>query len=273
MSRCGQHLSAGRCHLQGQDDVRREHACGRVEIRQAEQHPDQKVVQRFLAPLLIALLVLLGACSPLPDYARPRLQGQANLAADQQEGFTYRQLSRSDFQAAALPPEQAGNSRRFSAFSCLRIHPASDSRFLIQEVAYQRQIFYVGTIDHLAFDAQSVPHCSWWNPATPAQRQDYVLEHEQIHFALAELAARRLGRQMAGHLQAYHAMEQSPEAVMEALMQMVSGQVQHAMKENLERQTDLDEQTSAFYDPEAQRHWLRDIELQLLSFERPREAQ
>ncbi len=37
-----------------------------------------------------------------------------------------------------------------------------------------------------------LPERSWWNPGIPAGLRTYVLRHEQINFALTEIAARRL---------------------------------------------------------------------------------
>jgi hypothetical protein len=56
------------------------------------------------------------------------------------------------------------------------------------------QSYFFGRIDHLAFEAVMIPERSWWNPAIQANMTGYVLQHEQIHFALTELAARKLTR-------------------------------------------------------------------------------
>ena len=42
----------------------------------------------------------------------------------------------------------------------------------------------------LRFRAQMDRKCSWWNPKDLGFPQEYILEHEQIHFALCELGAR-----------------------------------------------------------------------------------
>ena len=52
--------------------------------------------------------------------------------------------------------------------------------------------FYVGTISQLKFKTVFVPECSWWNPNLAKNGENYVLQHDQIHFALTELAARKL---------------------------------------------------------------------------------
>ena len=52
-------------------------------------------------------------------------------------------------------------------------------------------------VHNLAFTAFMDRDCSWWNPQYTGLPHEYILEHEQIHFALFEIAARRLNQQAA----------------------------------------------------------------------------
>jgi hypothetical protein len=66
------------------------------------------------------------------------------------------------------------------------------SKMRITQGYYESQSFYVGSIPQITFEAMFMPTCSWWHPEVPEGLKAYVLQHEQIHFALAELAARNL---------------------------------------------------------------------------------
>ena len=58
-------------------------------------------------------------------------------------------------------------------------------------------VFYRSGATRLRFFAQMDRNCSWWNPGEVGLPDDYILEHEQIHFALFELEARRLNESAA----------------------------------------------------------------------------
>ena len=51
---------------------------------------------------------------------------------------------------------------------------------------------YEASVGEVRVRAQMDRRCSWWNPKDLGLPQEYILEHEQIHFAICELEARRL---------------------------------------------------------------------------------
>jgi hypothetical protein len=121
-----------------------------------------------------------------------------------------------------------------------------------------------------AFHAVMNPDCSFWNekvgtigtlgglagvsvvPGLPTQQPDwYVLQHEQIHFAIMQAAALRLSRQLA-------ALPESrrTRAAIESAHQLAMAQTQ-------ERHQQFDAATSGTFDPGRLGVWVRALELEM----------
>ena len=225
--------------------------------------------RRLELVLWIFLSGMLAACAQLPEYARPQFHVPENGAAVSREGFSYRSLTIEDFQAASLPPEYSEHNHHINAHSCISIRPARDSKARITQGVYGQKSFYVGSIPQIRFEAIFVPGCSWWNPEVPEGRKAYVLQHEQIHFALAELAARQLTREAREEMRDYLAINNSYREVQEELKTKLKEMAHAAMASSFEEHTDFDEDTSLYHDPRAQRWWLEEVEARLAEEREP----
>jgi len=209
--------------------------------------------------VLLLLLLLASGCARLPDYARPQFHVPENAAAMRREGFGYRELTIADFQARELPSAYRQHHHRINAHSCISIRPGGETKAQITQGAYDGRLFYLGRIAQVRFEAVFVPSCSWWSPEIPEGRRAYVLQHEQIHFALAELAARRLTMDARRELDDDLVVNDSYKAVQEELAAKIQALAREAMEASFEEHTDFDEETSLYYDPRAQRWWLEEV--------------
>jgi hypothetical protein len=219
--------------------------------------------------LVLILTGLLAGCAQLPEYARPRFREPGEGPALSREGFGYRPLSVQDFKAEALPPAYAQHDHHINAHSCISIRPAAGSQARITQGVYGDKMLFVGSLNKIRFEAVFVPSCSWWNPEVPAKRKAYVLQHEQIHFALSELAARKLTRDAREELKDYLAINESYQAVQEELSTKLQDLTRAAMEASFEEHTDFDEETSLYFDPRAQRWWLDEVEERLAEEQSP----
>ena len=211
--------------------------------------------------LLLGLYLFLVTCgcSALPEYARPR---RASINLDQAastQGITYRQLKRSDFQALSLPRDLSAHEKQIQAHSCIQIRPTRDTRYKIVPNKYDDQTFYFASLGHVGFEAFMVPGCSWWNPHMPKKRAAYVLEHEQIHFAITELAARRLTRQVRKSVNAILVIQPTRKQAFDELSSRIKALINEATNESLKEHTAFDEDTSMAFNPKLQRRWLDKI--------------
>ncbi|WP_319521297.1 hypothetical protein [uncultured Desulfosarcina sp.] len=211
----------------------------------------------------ILLLAAFYGCTGLPDYALPHSGAAMADPAMLDEAFTYRQLTRSDFRAPALPADQAAHASAINAHTCARIRPTKDSRFTVVRTRYNDSVVYIGSIEKIRFAGIMIPGCSWWNPALPAGRHAYVLQHEQIHFALVELAARRLTADIREEARSFMTIQPTQEAARTEIAATVNQWIRSAMEASLETHTAFDNDTSLFYSPGWQQWWQDKVEKQL----------
>ena len=221
-------------------------------------------MNRFLRYSVLSLwLALTLACARLPEYAKPRIV----QAHDQREtlvtGFPYRPLTPEDFRAASLSEDLAEHAERINAHATIRIRVTADSSFRITSGDFNGQNYFFGSIRHLAFEAVMLPDRSWWNPKIPANRRDYVLQHEQIHFALTELAARKLTSDTRKWASDVLVVEPTPQAVLVELARQINDRINAAMKASLKRQAQFDEDTSMAYNQKWQNWWSFTVEEEL----------
>ena len=221
-------------------------------------------MNRFLRYATLFLwLALTLACARLPQYARPQMVQAYEQQGTRATGVPYRQLTPGDFHAAALPEQQAEHAERINAYTATIIRLTADSTFRITSWDLYGQRHFLGSIEHLAFEAIMLPDRSWWNPKIPANMRGYVLQHEQIHFALTELAARQLTKDATKWASDVVAIEQTPQEVLAELTRQINDRINTAMEASLKRQVQFDEDTSMFYNPKWQQWWSSSVEDEL----------
>ena len=219
---------------------------------------------RFIKSILLMQVFLLwSGCVQLPEYARPHLREIDPKQEVLKKGFTYRQLTVDDFQALELPANIEPHAKNIAAHACCRIRAAKDSKFTITRGYLNQQIYYFGTIKYIVFESVMIPACSWLNPRVSDEKLEYVIEHEQIHFALMEIAARKLTREVRKETKNFIAIQSTYEDTQEEISAKIRDMVRTANQAVLKEHTSFDEDTSLYFDPEAQRRWLDRVEEQL----------
>ena len=224
-------------------------------------------MNRFLGYAGLALLLaLIPACAQLPEYARPRMvevdEQQKTLAT----GFPYRELTPEDFRAASLSEQMSEHAERINAHAATLIRVTADSSFRITSGDLYGQSYFFGRIERLGFEAVMLPDQSWWNPKISANMRGYVLQHEQIHFALTELAARQLASDTPKWVSEVLVIKSTPQEVRAELARQIKYRINAAMEANLKRQAEFDDDTSLFFNPRRQQWWSRTVEDELKRF-------
>jgi len=226
-------------------------------------------MNRFLRYAALFLwLALTLACARLPEYARPRIVQAHEQRETLVTGFPYRPLTPADFCAATLSEQPAKHAERINAQAAILIRLTADSSFKIKRGDLYGQSYFFGSIEHLAFEAVMLPDRSWWNPQMPANMRSYVLQHEQIHFALTELAALQLTRDSHKWASDVLVIELTPNEVLVELNRQINERINAAMKASLKRQAQFDEDTSLFYNPKWQQWWASSVEDELKKSDR-----
>ena len=228
-------------------------------------------MKRFLKYVVLSVsLGLVPTCAELPEYARPHMVQSDELQMKPPTGFAYRPLTREDFRATSLSGQQAEHAERINAYTATLIRLSADSSFRITSGDLYGQRYFFGRIERLGFEAVMLPDRSWWSPRIPANMGDYVLQHEQIHFALTELAARQLTIDIQKWASEVLVMEPTPQEVQAELSKQIKDRINAAMQVNLKRQAEFDEDTSLFFNPKWQRWWALTVEEELRRTHRER---
>lgn len=210
---------------------------------------------------LLALSFTLLACSRLPDYAAPKGGVVDAGQLDSTDVIGYRQLTRGDFRGTHAPPEFAQVAERVGAATCGQVRTTADTQFLIswrQESPDAEKKHWV-EVRKLGFVALMDRRCSWWNDRAAARAPGYVLEHEQIHFALYELGARKLNASVESIKRDMVNEGSSQEAVQARAQRALNEALERATNELLERNRDFDEDTSLGFRPDRQRAWMQKV--------------
>jgi len=204
-----------------------------------------------------SLAILLLACVMLPEHARPHVEVVDPSELRAGDPVRYRKLAREDFLASAPPAAVAAHAARFGAFTCANVVPEGATR--VRFDPGREPGTWVGRLENTAFHAEMDRACSWWNPAPLPVPSEYVLEHEQIHFALTELHARRLGPTL---LAIRLPTSSQPEAAAE-LERRYEAELRATMDALVRESTAFDEDTSNGYEPARQSRWRARVEAEL----------
>jgi len=210
---------------------------------------------------LISAFALLGpACvgtaeSALPESAAPKGKLVDPSTLDAGDLIGYRKLTRADFKGEKAPPEFAAVADRAGATTCARLVTPD----LELEVSGVRKASgkekYKSKVRAVSFKALMDRNCSWWNDKVASERPAYVLEHEQIHFAIFEIEARKLNARASEIARDMESEGSSPDELKEHELEVHTEVLKDALESIMERSHDFDEDTSLGYKPARQKIW------------------
>ena len=209
-----------------------------------------------LAALAVCAAVAAGCgSSRLPHYARPSVSFVDNAEMDMSDVIGYRRLTRDDFRGEQ-PPRSF--DERMAAVTCVYTQPLVDKQAIEIVLADSEDgdPVYEVTYNNLRYRALMNRGCSWWNPKTGDLEEDYVLEHEQIHFALFEAAAREWNREPPLQVRV---KRQEPEAMRRKVQKQYEEQLRERLAVLRAQNLRFDEETSLGHNPARQKQWLQKV--------------
>lgn len=202
------------------------------------------------AGILFGLFLLIG-CSRLPAYGQPRVEaGDPFLSFP---GLTYKNLTAADFRAPALPDDLRGHDHELYAHTSVAIRTLPGTGYVISSTGDRKM--WCGHVETLVFQALMIPEKSWWNPTLARDKEAYVLQHEQIHFALMEISARQLNRRSEKEADQLTACEPDSKAVARRLSATIDRWMAESQEETHQRHEAFDQATSRLYAPKVQQWW------------------
>jgi hypothetical protein len=178
---------------------------------------------------------------------------------DGRDSIGYRTLTKADFLAEEPPEEMRAYAKRMGAVTCAHLISFPDPVYTIRQSAEG----FDGSYNNLDFVARMDRECSWWNPELGEVPPEYVLEHEQIHFALAESAARRLNERAHALKVRLRPRGDTREEVERQLVEPVQELLNGAISDLLEVNLRFDEDTSNTYAPDKQLRWRNRVMAQI----------
>lgn len=137
---------------------------------------------------LLALLALVLACAANPPRLDTRVGGPDSSAAfDASKLIPYRTLTRADFQADAFPREFRGLG--LGAVTVVYVY-ATPCKIQTTSHGVANERSYEAIVTAFHYEARMNPARSWWDP-NQSFKEEHFLDHEQTHFAIAEVGVRR----------------------------------------------------------------------------------
>ncbi len=204
------------------------------------------------AGVLLGLFSLAG-CSRLPAYSQPRIETSAVAPAAQT--ISYRQLAVADFRATALPEDLKNHGQDLNAHSSVAIRTRPGANYVLPSLGDEGRKLLCGHAENLGFEAVMFPEKSWWRPTLAKDKELYVLQHEQIHFALMEVAARQLNRKITKEDDQLTTCEADAEAIVVRISATIDRWLAESRKETLRQHVEFEEDTSRLFAPKMQQWW------------------
>jgi hypothetical protein len=198
-------------------------------------------------------LILLAGCSRLPAYIQPRVE--ISDASRNSQVVSYRELTIADFRAPALPKDLISHKHDLNAHTSVAIRTRPEAKYLFSFEGSKAGQLRCGHAENLGFEAVMLPEKSWWSPTLAADKEAYVLQHEQVHFALMEVAARQLNRRAAVERVQLTACEADAEAVTNRISATIDRWMAESQQETLKQHGAFDEATSRLYALKVQQWW------------------
>jgi len=208
--------------------------------------------------IYLYLAYMIGGCAGLPEHARPKklASGKFSMA----DAITYRRLARTDFKGEHHP---SGRDERARATTCLRVQWRIDEQSVQYEYAESEDGGRVVNVKakNPVFQAYMDRSCSWWNPKSTGLGQFYLLEHEQIHFAFYEIAARRWNKEIDSIEFQIKAGDQ--QAMRQDMISNINRFLEPRYAALNKRNLEFDKDTSMAYRPKKHKRWLDTVRQEL----------
>jgi hypothetical protein len=207
-----------------------------------------------------AALLSTGACSRLPAFAAPQGGLVEQDGSEPADAITYRALRPSDFKRPNPPGPIRHGQYECGALTCAHILSSPDVVIEVRQPR-ARQAYFEARARNVRFYSVMDRQCSWWNPKQT--NAEYTLQHEQIHFALSEIAARRLDRAAKELVKQLVVTGSSKQEVVDGVNERIKSLAQQYMDETLERNEAFDEDTSLGENRKRQNEWWQTVQQEL----------
>lgn len=213
-------------------------------------------------PALLCLLSVATLCGCVVfehPYTAPVELPVSQESIDESKLIAYRELQREDFKAAALDPSMQGKHVGALTVIMIRTTPCAIRSFARSEADSS---FFEAVIDSFLFEARMDPMRSWWDPKVKAEVL-YYHEHEQIHFAISELAVRHANAQIEEIRGRIRASAPADTTAVRMARERFDAEVKKILAEAAERNAKFDKDTRNGQRIHPHELWLNRIEKEM----------
>ena len=222
-----------------------------------------------LAVVLLAAVVTAGPSRAQAPGGQARLRSFDPALLETGDLILYRDLDRRDFRALEPPGEAVGTHGQLGAATCVFLATGPDAYIYSSSGGPDLKFGqFRMRIENLEFVAYMDRECSWWNPAPLTLPADYILQHEQIHFALFEIAARRLDSRAAELMRELETVSTNQKQGVDGIQERLDTELLRAVNEVAARNSDFDRDTSLTYRRDRQSWWWNTVTAELERYRR-----
>jgi len=205
------------------------------------------------------LLIALAGCGTSYEYLPPVEVSYVPPDVDNVEIVEYRQLTRRDFRAEEPSLQYRSKKSKIGAtlVTYVSIAVVVDA---IEVPTNPDSIRWEPITEGFAIRAIMIPDASWWSPKNKEKDIDRILEHEQVHFAISELEARRLNTQLDEILKRIRVNGSSQVDATTKTFKQLQKERDRIQAGLLAMQAKFDLESKNGTDKVVQKHWLERME-------------
>lgn len=191
--------------------------------------------------ILLILVTFVVACASNAPRVETRLGGvDSGHEFDPAALIQYRPLTRADFQADALPRELRGLG--LGAVTVVYVYATPCKiQTTTHGVANDRE--YEAVVTPFRYEARMNPARSWWDP-NQGFKEEHFLDHEQTHFAIAEVGVRRANMEIEEIRSRIRSRAQTREEAVHMAELQFTNELHFVQGEISERNARFDEETA-----------------------------
>jgi len=211
---------------------------------------------------LVAILVIAASCGCGGgyEYIAPISPSWVPSDIDNVELVSYRQLTRRDFRGDEPSLAYRAQKKKMAAQTVMYLS-APIIVDVIEIPSNPDSIRWETVIEEFQFKAIMVPEASWWNPKKNGRKDvERILEHEQVHFAITELEARKANDRMDELLARIRVNGPTEAETMSRALRRIQAEQARINLGLSTMHAKYDLETKNGLDKEAQKHWVERIE-------------
>jgi hypothetical protein len=213
---------------------------------------------------VFAITVALVCCGCAHNYTTPTPTYYKAGTFDGSDTIGYQTLRRGDFKATAPPSEGKGMPEAAAAalVGAVKVAPGSEFSIIPVKTGSDSTLFEA-TTRNLHFHAIMDRAKSWWRAELDSISTAYVLEHEQIHFAIFELAARSLNARIPEIATRIRSTGRTPDDARRTANARLEEELEASNQKLAERQSEFERDTSNGMNRSRQKKWWDRIQAEL----------